>query len=49
MGGKTLQEWLNGLVGGLPIGDLVQNEILSKGLYLTVDSVTVANTYTKGI
>ena len=49
MGGKTRQEWLNGLVGGLPIGDLVQNEILSKGLYLTVDSVTVANTYTKGI
>lgn len=49
MGGKTLQEWLNGLVGGLHIGDLVQNEILSKGLYLTVDSVTVANTYTKGI
>lgn len=49
MGGKTLQGWLNGLVGGLPIGDLVQNEILSKGLYLTVDSVTVANTYTKGI
>ncbi len=49
MGNQTLQEWLNGLVKGLPIGDLVQNEILSKGLYLTVDSVTVANTYTKGI
>lgn len=51
MGGKTLQEWLNGLKGfeNLHLGDIVQNEILSKGLYLTVDSVTVANTYTKGI
>lgn len=51
MGGKTLQEWLNGLKDfeNLHLGDIVQNEILSKGLYLTVDSVTVANTYTKGI
>lgn len=49
MGGKTLQQWLNGLVSGLPLGDVVQNEILQKGLYLTIDSITVANTYTKGI
>ncbi|MDE6550701.1 MAG: hypothetical protein K2M44_04305 [Clostridia bacterium] len=47
----SLKDFLNNLSGVefLNLGDLVDEEILQKGLYLTVGNITVANTYTKGI